>query len=593
MRRPAELRAFHGRDGYVGAVRRWFPLVVAAVVTLPAVPAGFLLDDWVQRAVVRGVFTHTTREALFNFGAGDAEALRPFIRTGPFPWYTLPELKLRFLRPLSSALIVFDTEVFGDAGWPQHLHSTLWYVVLTAIALALYRRLTPAVAVFAAVLFAIDDAHVMPTAWLANRNAIVAVTFAWAGLLAHLAWRERGWRPGVFVSAACFALGLMAGETGVAALAYVLAYELIGRAPEQGRSRWRGLGPVLAVLACYAVAYKLLNAGARGSATYIDPVSEPLAFLSMAPLRYSALVGTQALGLPDVWIALPAAKPLAVIAGIVAAPLCWLAWRRWAPQNEPERRTLKWLLLGAAGALLPTLATFPATRLFTAASLGIAPVVATLLLAAWRDQGVRRLAGVAWLGAAFVLQPLTQWVILPLAFWSIGERTREAVAHVDVKPHERVVMLSSTEFIPAIYAVTLLAERGAPLPRMWQVWSMAPLAVEVRRTADRQLEVEVLGGRMNDSMFEQNFRGEGYPMAVGHQVELEAATLTVLAVDDGKPTKLRADLDLPVTDYTWVWWDGDTISRVALPEVGQVHRFPNAQTMFDRLIRGRRDVDLR
>ena len=566
-------------------MRRWIPLVVAFVVTLPSLGAGFSLDDWAQRAVVNGRLSHTTRYALFNFGAGDVEALRPLIERGPFPWFTLPELKLRFLRPLSSALIVFDTEVFGSVAWPQHLHSTLWYVALTAIVLMLYRRLTPSVAVFAGVLFAIDDAHVMPAMWLANRNALVAVLFVWLGLLAHLRWREEGWRPGALLSAVAFAFGLAAGETAVAALAYVLAYELLAR-PQTWSSRLRALTPVVLVLAVYAVLYKLLNSGARGSATYLDPVSEPLTFLSLALPRFFANVGTQAFGAPDIYLSLPQAKGALIASGVVAVPLGLLAWRRWAPTDEAERRTLKWLLLGAAGSLLPTLATFPAARLLTAASLGLAPVVATMLRAAWRDARLRRAFGVLWLGGAFVLQPLTQWLVMPIAFTTVTARALEAVKTLEPKSTERFVVLSSSEFVPAIYTGPLMADLGLTMPRTWHVWSMAPLPVDVRRTGERQVELSVVGGRMIDSVFEENFRNDNFPIAVGHRVNLEAATVTVLTVDGGKPTSVRFDLDLPVEDFSFVWWDGDTLSRVQLPAIGQRRHFPRTQTIFERLMVG-------
>lgn len=569
-------------------MRRWLPLLLAFVVTLPSLGVGFVLDDWPQRGLVRGQFTYAGRYELFNFGAGDPAALAPMMQKGPFPWFTLPELKLRFLRPLSSALIVFDTEVFGDVAWAQHLHSSLWYVLLTAVALALYRRLAPSIAFAAALLFAIDDAHAMTIGWLANRNAIVAVTLVWVGLLAHLAWRERSWSPGAIVSAFFFALGLSAGETAVAALAYVVAYEVM--APRRTvKERLRGLAPAMLVMVAYVVVYKLLNAGARGSATYVDPVSEPLVFLAGAPVRFLANVGGQVFGLPDLWLALPQGRGLLIVAGVLALPVGFLAWRRWAPVDPEERRTLSWLLLGAGGSLLPTLATFPATRLLTAASLGLAPVVATLLLAAWRDRGARRWLGVLWLGGAFVLQPLTQWLVLPIVFSTVAGRTVEAVTHVEPKAGERVVVLSSSEFAPAIYAVPILAELHRPLPSTWHVWSMAPLPVEVRRTGERQLELEVIGGRMIDSVFEQNFRSEAYPLAVGHHVVIEGEAITVLAVDGGKPTKIRVDLDFAASDYGFLWWDGDTYSRVTLPELGQSRRFPRTQTIFERLFLGRVD----
>lgn len=120
---------------------------------------------------------------------------------------------------------------------------------------------------------------------------------------------------------------------------------------------------------------------------------------------------------------------------------------------------------------------------------------------------------------------------------------------------------------------------------------MAPLAVDVRRTAERQVELEVLGGRMIDSMFEENFRGAGFPLVAGDRVPLEQATVTVLAVDGGKPTKLRVDLALPVSEYSFVWWNGDVLERLTLPDAGQTLHLAKAQTMFERLVRGPRAPD--
>lgn len=562
--------------------------MVATVVSLPALQLGFVLDDWLQRGVVRGDFTLTTPAALFNFGPGNAAELEPIIRQGPFPWFTLPELKLRFLRPVSSALIAFDTRVFGEVAWPQHLHSTLWYVAFCAVAMALYRKLVPSVALVAGLLFAIDDAHVMPTAWLANRNALVAATFVWLGLLAHLAWRRDSKRWAAPLSAVGFALGLAAGETAVAAMAYVLAYELWGR-DGTWKERLRGLLPALSVLLVYAVVYKLSNAGARGSATYIDPVSEPGLFLAQAPQRWLANVGSAALGLPDLWLVLPPLRWVLIVAGVLGVIFGALAWRRWGPADEVERRTARWLLFGALGSLLPTLATFPAARLLTCASLGLAPVIALVGRHALRDVGVRRVLGVGWLGLAFVLQPLTQWVAMPLTFAEASRLAREGLDHLQLEGGERVIVVSSTDFVLAIYGVPLLAEQRRPMPKTWHVWSMAPLASELTRTAERVFELQVLGGQMVDSVFEENFRSGAWPFAPGDAVQLDGMRATVLAVEAGKPTRVRFELDRPCEDFVFAWWTGGALERLELPSVGATRQFPRTLPLLERLLPGQHD----
>lgn len=38
--------------------RPWFPMMLAALVALPTLSSGVVLDDWLQRALVRGQLTY-------------------------------------------------------------------------------------------------------------------------------------------------------------------------------------------------------------------------------------------------------------------------------------------------------------------------------------------------------------------------------------------------------------------------------------------------------------------------------------------------------------------------------------------------------
>jgi hypothetical protein len=570
----------------VKPVKRSWPLVLTVVLGLPSLTTGFVLDDWMQRAVARGQLTFTGPLELFSFGSGRAEDLAPLIHRGPFPWFTQPDLKLRFLRPLSSALIWFDTTVFGDAGVPQHLHSLAWALAMTAVAMALYRKLlAPPVVVLAGVFFALDDARVLPTMWLANRNALVASTFSLLALGLHLEWRSgrsRWFAVGAVVSAA---VGLLAGETAVACLAYVAAYELFGRV-EPWRERLVALVPMAALLAAYVVVYKLTACGARGSATYIDPASEPLEFLAQAPVRLLGSIGAQTFGLPDLWLTLPALRVVLIVAGVVAVPVWWLAWRRWAPVDAAQRRTLRWLALGAVGSVLPTLATFPAARLMTAAALGLGAVVAVFVEGARREIGARRFAGTVWLVGCFGVSAALAWGLMPVAFRTVGERTRSAVSALNLSGGERVVVVSSTEFAAAMYGVPVLLEERRPEPTSWHVWSMAQKALEVTRVTERQVELRVVDGVMLESVFEQNFRSPANPVREGDAVALDGQRLTVVEARGGFPVRLRVDLELAAEAFTFVWWNGEGLERLELPPVGQQRVLPRTPTVFERLLTG-------
>lgn len=569
--------------------KRWAPMLVALLVAASGLTAGASLDDWMHHAIVHDQLVSRAWWDLFNFADGHPETMRELIARGPFPWFTLPELKLRFFRPLSSVLLEFDTLVFEDALWLAHVHSTLWYLALVALCHALYRRLVPAVALFAAVLFALDDSHTMPVIWLANRNSIISVLFAWLGLWAHLRWREDAWKPGAPLSWLAYVTALLAGETGIAAMAYVVAYELIGRR-DAVRTRVLSLAPAVSVVVGFTLLYKALGMGASGSATYIDPGSEPLTFLANAPTRFLANLGGQSSGfIADLWLFLPQFRPHLVVLGVIALVVWPLAWKRWAPREEGPRRTLWWLALGAGFAVIPPLATFPATRLMIAPSLGLMAVVGTLLTAAWKDTGVRRGLGVFWLGFAFMLQPVVTWLTMPNTFRFIAEQTTAAVFAANVKEGERVVIVTTSDFAPAIYGVPVLLEEKRPIPRTWQVWSMAPLAHRLTRLTEREFTLTALGGQMAQSVFEQNFRGPNTrPLAVGDEVRLEGQVVRVTAVEEGAPTSIHIELLLPPEAFHFVkWTERGLLETMTLPNVGETMELPRGVTLFERDLLGR------
>jgi hypothetical protein len=568
------------------ALTRWAPVLAGFLLTLPSVPAGFMLDDWSQRAGARGQLPNLTPGDLFSFGDGNPIHLAAWIERGPFPWFTLPELKLRFFRPLSSWLIALDTHLFADAAWAAHLHSSAWYVALVALVFALYRTIVPSLAWSAAMLFAVDDAHVIPTMWLANRNAVLSVFFVWCGLWAHLRWRERGLRFGWLLSVASVAVGLCAGETAVAALGFVVAYETLGRT-DSISTRLRALAPTGLLVTGYVFLYKCMGCGAFGTGTYVDPSTQPLLFLAVAPVRALAVVGSQTFGLPDLWLAIPESRIWLVVLGVASIPLWLVAWRRWAPHALAERRTLTWLVAGALLSLLPTLATFPAVRLLTAASFGLAPLVAALLKTAWNDQGVRRVLGTLWLVGCFVLQPVAAWAFTPGVFARASAAATKAITDLLLTTDDRVVIVSSSDFIPVIYGIPILLEHHHPVPKTFQAWSMAPLAVEVKRLNEHTLEVATIDGAFGDSVFEENFRGPTFPLRVGQVVALDEQELTVLETKDGKAVRIRVELALNASRYVFLRWNGAQLERVTLPRPGESIRFERAPTLIERELTAR------
>jgi hypothetical protein len=176
------------------------------------------------------------------------------------------------------------------------------------------------------------------------------------------------------------------------------------------------------------------------------------------------------------------------------------------------------------------------------------------------------------------------WASMPVAFHTVSTRTTAAVMALGLRGGERVVVVSSTEFAPAIYGVPVLLEQRQPQPVSWQVWSMAQRSIEVSRVAERRVELRVVDGVMLESVFEQNFRSPANPVPQGTTVALEGQRVTVLETRDGWPLRLAVELERPADDFTFIWWNGDVLKRLDLPAVGERRVLPRTATVFERLL---------
>jgi hypothetical protein len=561
----------------------WLALLASFVLALPTVWMGFMSDDYTHLLILDGFPALGSPFDLFRFAGGNDAGMRRMTEEGPYPWWTLPELKLAFWRPLSSALAVLDYRLFGRTAEAWHLHSLAWALGVVALFGALLRRFLPgAVGALALLLFAIDDAHVMPTAWIANRNAFVAAAPALLGLWMHLEWREarRAWA--LPVSLAGFALGLMGGESALGLFAYVLAYELLG-ARGTPAERVRGLVPVALLGLGYLVFYKLSGYGAFGSGSYVDPVGETGRFLVTAAGRIPALLGGLLLGVPaDLWVVGPGSRPVLVALGLLGVGLVALLVRAaWPGLTEDERRHCRWLFTGAFLSLLPQAAVFPSNRLLLLPSLGSAVAVAVVLVhvrrewaRGWRPK--RLVAGAGVLALVHLVLPPLLWPAMVWGLNVMGERMEQSLQVTEREldrarlPEQRVVTLAMPEPIHGMYAPIVLVARGMPKPRAWWGLTFSPEPHVFTRTGPASFELALTRGRFLTSEFEHIFRGPTHPLPQGAKVSLKGMEVTVLEADAGGPKRVGFVFDTPLEDPSLVllhWRDG-ALRRFTPPAEG-------------------------
>lgn len=581
------LVAYIGTKGYRAG------LVAALLVTLPTIWAGLFADDYVHILSIEGKVPMTTPFDLFNFAPGDPETLLNAMGKTPYPWFTYPELKIRFFRLLSCATMVADHSLFGRNAAAYHLHSLLWYLALVGAVVLLYRRAFPgALGVLVLMLYAVDDGHAIAAGWWSNRNAIVAAAPALLGLAAHLRWREEQWRPGLPLSLLGYSVGLLGGETALGVLGYVLAYELCANR-EPWLRRIRALVPAGGLALAYLIFYKSQGYGVSGSGLYLDPLGEMPQFLAHAPGRFFLLSGAQFMSLPsEAPIVAAATKwPLAIIGAAVLLMGVRLLWQVWPRLAAEEQRHLRWMILGGAISTVPVLATFASGRLLTLPSVGGAAVIAVLIRHWWRTRGPSqgrtwRTVGWTLVFVHLVVSPFV-WIAFSAGARFVDARGRSVVQSAEIDPvrapDQLVVQLNAADPLMGMYPLILRTAAGEPEGRGWLTLSMVPCDLRVTRTAANALRLEVLDGELLASEFEKLFRSPSARFDVGDAVVLREAIITIEKMGNSGPRAILAEFKQSLDDpgYCFLEWRENRHRRFILPSLGESVEIPAAKGFFN------------
>jgi len=563
---------------------------------------GLFMDDYFHVAILEGLVPFGNWWDLFNFAPGQDNAMSAQIYQGILPWYTLPEMKASFFRPLTCVLAAADHALFGRAFELWHVHSLLWHLLLIwAYWLVARRALRGGAGMLAVAIFTLAPSHWFPVVWVANRNALVATVPALLGFYAHMRWREEGWRPGLPLSLLGYAAGLLGGEAALGVLAYLFAYEVFanGRrgAVARARSAAAGLAPVVFVVAAYLAVYKLLGHGSYGSGSYIDPLREPVNYLIHAPGRLLMLVAALLGGFSaDMLVFAEWLRPVHAVAGLATAAVFAVGLRSaWPGLDEGERRALKWMTCGGLLSMLPVVATFPTNRLLLAPTIGGSALLAVILRHWWKARqegraGKPMTALAVFVIVAHIALPPVVWIGQSLAFTVFGkhvERTCRLAELGGPLPEDgHYVLLPGMDPITSIYSPIILAvleERKLELNDFWLVTSQAPHDHAITTTGPNRFEMELVDGSMLGSEFERLFRGEEYPLRVGQEVDLGYVLVTVRAMGEVGPSKVEFEFDYPLDDarLAFLAWEDGCVRRVRMPDVGESMVLPWEKGMLN------------
>lgn len=572
----------------------WFAALFSALLMLPSLNLGFQLDDFPQRLIWLGA-TEIPIHPLSAFASvdGSEETNATFQDLGFTPWWSPSDLKFAFCRPLSAATHWLDFRLWPEMPVLMHLQSLAWLVAMVLAAGFAYRRVLgrepgslPWVGGLAALLFALDNSHALPAAWLANRNALIGATFGLLALVAHDRWRRDGWRAGALWAPVLLVLGLLSAEIALGAAAFLIAYALTIEEGPIAR-RIASLGPVLMALGAWAVFYKLEGFGARGSGLYVDPGSEPARYLSALLDHLPALwIGT--------WTPFPA-DVVSAFAGhettfvAIAATLTLLLGLLFAPLLKSDR-VARFFALGMFFSLIPSAATTPSNRLLLFTSFGALGLIARLA----GQMGKRNRWATAGLVILLIFHLPLEVLAAPFHARSprqLGDPVLAAMSSFPSPPEitrQDVYVLNPPDYLMNLsYVPAILHYQHRPLPHRVRGLSAGPVALTVVRPDAWTLGLSASKGFLRGPLG-RLFRSEARPLRTGDRVELPGVSVHVLAVTaDGAPSLVEFLFDRVLEDPSlrFLIWRGDGYAPFSPPQVGKRVELPAPQGAFEQLMK--------
>jgi hypothetical protein len=559
--------------------------IAAILLALPFLNAPLLQDDVVHRVMLldRTPGVHWGPLELYDFIGAPARPAALLRDRGFLPWFTADGLKLRFFRPLSSALLAADARMFGEHVWAARLHSLVWFLGLLAICSRLHRRfLSPQSAALGTVIYALAVGHALPVSWIAARHALISSTFALVSFWLHVRARQDGRAAGQWLSAVTFAAGLLAGEMALGAPALISAWELLGR-KDTIAARVRALLPVSVITVIYLTGYVVMDYGVRGSGGYVsigDGIgSAPIVVRHFLILLAELIAATpsDAFGTASASVQLAGAIWGTVVAGVAVA----VFWLTRSDRSPDDVSAMRWLPAAAAAAALPGALALIGGRVLTVALVPASGAVAVLLvsgLAALR-RGLPGRTSRIFVKVAIVCLAIDHLIAAPVLRFATGAAlTRFAAQQEEIAartPACTGVMILAAAADPIITtyvpAAMVLRNRGAERLR---VLSMARATHRIENITATGFDLVTLGAHTTRTVWERLYGGGLMPS--GTRVTLTSFAATVLEDREGVPSRVRFDFGEPLGSThlcLCVWRDG-AIVPIEKPEPGEIIDLP-------------------
>jgi hypothetical protein len=560
-------------------------ILLGGVLFSPAITAPFVFDDYLHDMMVRGSYPSPRGPFdLYDFvGNGDRALLYD---RGVYPWWSDPQLTIRFWRPLSSAVLWFERGI-TESALALHLHSYLWWILLVLASVRFYaRRLPRRAALLSTAIFALAPCHALPLAWLANREVLLSLTFGILALDEATRTDSANEAKRVLLTALFWTLALLSGEYALGMLGYFgvsWLYDVFGQRTRASGSTsapqyFRGLAFALPAVA-YLATRKVLGYGTHGSAFYSDPSDNLRVYLETAPRRIVTLaldafwsLNLHTLELDTSWYLLA----LSVAASVYSA-LVGMRWLR-ACSEQRSIELLHWALPGALLALIPVAAVIPSPRVVGCALFGLAPLMGALIDCVWREPTTAQakapaatfMIALAFSFSGLVHGPVTAFLLSKDASSAPRQFTKnvaQTVQDLSQTPNLDLIMvrfLAGGFYLPSALDVAGHARKKTLMLSMCG-------KVLMRREAATTTRFELIAPE-GESLFPVGignlFRPAEALMHVGERVVLPEMEVTVTEVNARGVRTAMFTLAKPMEQYVWLQETQTGYLPIALPPPG-------------------------
>lgn len=586
-------------------------LIVSAGVWLrsPVLAGARISDDWDHYAMVEGIYpTQRTAFDLYDFINAAPSDRASLLRSGRLPWWSDPDIRISFFRPLASISIYADYAWLGAGAAPSraHLHSLLWWAAsLLAVAGVLRSVFEADVALVALLLFTVDEGHALPVAWSASRAEIIATTLMMCGFWSFIAWSKSGQVRAGALSFFLTVLALLAGEHALSLFPYVAGFALFGAGGTVSARCFRLSIASLPVVG-FLVIHVIGHYGVAGSSFYSDPFGDLPGFLSAFPQRAAWLLGDamwgysadwsftppawvwwlQARGAPSYWLTHESLLLVQTVLGGLAAGVVVSMWI-WAERakTDHDAAQVRWLLIGAVAALVPLSSAFAMTRLTVAPGLGILSSLAVLATRACKElRSRRRLRNVALVAAVALLHGAvaasrSYAASVLYATWSSGEEAwvRDADFGVSSVATRRIFVISAHDTASQYALPFFLHLMGSNVPESSQILLPPALhPIEIRRSAANALDITAVDPNGHFGFLNSAYRRAEATFYDGQHLSNPHFRIEVVNAVKGIPRSLRFVFARSVEDaeYVFMYPTEQGLRPLALPGVGASRLLP-------------------